>query len=138
MLPFIAIGLVVGLGCARPLNALGLGEDTARALGARVGWTRAVDRAWPSPCCAVQRRRRAVRSRSWGSSCRWVRAPSSGPDQRWLLPYSAFLGPILLVTCDTVGRVVARPSEVQVGIMTAALGGPAFVLLVRRVRMAQL
>ena len=48
------------------------------------------------------------------------------------------LGPVLLLTCDIAGRVIARPAEVQVGIMTAALGGPAFVVLVRRVRMAQL
>jgi iron complex transport system permease protein len=62
----------------------------------------------------------------------------TGPDQRWLLPYSAVLGPVVLLTCDIVGRIIARPGEVQVGIMTAALGGPAFVFLVRRVRMAQL
>jgi iron complex transport system permease protein len=61
-----------------------------------------------------------------------------GPDQRWLMPACALAGPTLLLSCDTIGRIVARPSEVQVGIMTAAIGGPAFVYLVRRVRMVQL
>jgi iron complex transport system permease protein len=44
----------------------------------------------------------------------------------------------MLLFCDIAGRVIARPGEVQVGIMTAAIGGPAFVLLVRRSRLAQL
>ncbi|MGA9278786.1 FecCD family ABC transporter permease, partial [Ilumatobacter sp.] len=61
-----------------------------------------------------------------------------GPDQRWLLPASALTGAAFLLACDTLGRIVARPGEVQVGIMTAAIGGPVFVVLVRRTRMAQL
>src|SRR5690606_38712198 len=61
-----------------------------------------------------------------------------GPDQRWLLPSCAIVGPAVLQVCDTIGRVVARPGEVQVGIMTAALGGPAFVFLVRRARTVSL
>jgi iron complex transport system permease protein len=61
-----------------------------------------------------------------------------GPDQRWLLPASALAGAGLLLLADTLGRIVARPGEVQVGIMTAAIGGPFFVVLVRRARMAQL
>jgi iron complex transport system permease protein len=51
---------------------------------------------------------------------------------------SALAGAALLLYCDTAGRIVARPAEIQVGIMTAAIGGPAFVVLVRRTRMAQL
>jgi iron complex transport system permease protein len=47
-------------------------------------------------------------------------------------------GAVLLLLCDTAGRIVSRPGEVQVGIMTAAIGGPAFIVLVRRTRMAQL
>jgi iron complex transport system permease protein len=44
----------------------------------------------------------------------------------------------LLLFCDTVGRVIARPGEVQVGIMTAGIGGPVFVYLVRRMRTVRL
>jgi iron complex transport system permease protein len=61
-----------------------------------------------------------------------------GPDQRWLVPASALAGPLVLLFGDVLGRIVARPAEVQVGIMTAAIGGPAFVALVRRTRMMQL
>jgi hypothetical protein len=61
-----------------------------------------------------------------------------GPDQRWVLPYSALLGPVLLLGADVVGRVVARPGELEVSIVTAMLGAPVFIALVRRRRTAQL
>jgi iron complex transport system permease protein len=61
-----------------------------------------------------------------------------GPDLRWVLPHSIVLGAILLLGADVVGRVVARPGELQVGIVTAVLGAPFFIALVRRRRVAQL
>ena len=61
-----------------------------------------------------------------------------GPDQRWVLAYSVVLGPTLLVAADVVGRLVARPGEVEVGIVTAVVGAPVFLALVRRRRIAQL
>ena len=48
------------------------------------------------------------------------------------------LSPILLLGADVVGRVIARPGEVQVGILTAVIGAPFFVVLVRRRRLAEL
>ena len=51
-----------------------------------------------------------------------------GPDQRWLLPYSLVLAPTLLLVADIVGRVVARPGEVQAGLVTAFLGAPIFIV----------
>ena len=53
----------------------------------------------------------------------------TGPEHRWLLPYSMVLAPILLLGSDIIGRVIARPSEVQVGIVTALVGAPFFVVL---------
>jgi len=61
-----------------------------------------------------------------------------GPDQRWVLPYSAVLAPTFLLAADVLGRVVGRPGELEVGIVTALLGGPVFVALIRRRRIAQL
>jgi iron complex transport system permease protein len=61
-----------------------------------------------------------------------------GPDQRWVLPCSALLGPVLLVGADVIGRIVARPGELEVGIVTAIIGAPVFIALVRRRRIAQL
>ena len=62
----------------------------------------------------------------------------TGPSYRWILPYSALLAPILLLGADIVGRVVAPPGELQVGIVTAAIGAPLFIALVRRRRLAEL
>ena len=56
----------------------------------------------------------------------------TGPDYRRILAGSAVLGPVLVLLTDTLGRIVAPPSEIQVGIMTAVLGAPALIWLVRR------
>jgi iron complex transport system permease protein len=57
-----------------------------------------------------------------------------GPDHRVLLPASALAGAIFLVLCDTLGRLVMPPAEVRVGIMTAILGTPYFLYLLRRIK----
>ena len=61
-----------------------------------------------------------------------------GPDYRWILPWSMVLAPTLLLGADVIGRVVARPGEIQVGIVTALIGAPFFIFLVRRRRLIQL
>ncbi len=55
-----------------------------------------------------------------------------GVDHRWLLPLSTVLGGVLLTAADVVGRIVARPSEIDVGIVTALIGAPFFIYIVRR------
>ncbi len=57
-----------------------------------------------------------------------------GPDHRFLLPASALFGGGLLVTCDLIARSVIPPTQVPVGILTAFLGAPFFVYLLRRSR----
>ena len=61
-----------------------------------------------------------------------------GVDHRWLLPASALAGAALLTASDVVGRVIARPAEIDVGIVTAFIGAPIFILIVRRQRMRAL
>lgn len=134
---FVAVGLLLAVGVARQLNALALGEDAARSLGARVNLTRLASVLAITLLCGS-----AVAAAGpigfVGLVVPHAMRAWFGPDQRWLIPASALAGAGLLLYCDTLGRVVARPGEVQVGIMTAAIGGPVFVLLVRRVRMAAL
>ncbi|PZH06795.1 iron ABC transporter permease [Streptomyces sp. NTH33] len=137
VLPFFAVGTVVALLLARPLNAMAMGDDTARALGARLNRTRALAMLAATALCGAATAAcgpivfvglmvpHAVRS-------------FTGPDLRWILPYAALLSPVLLLGADVVGRIVARPAELQVGIVTALIGGPVFILLVRRRRTAQL
>ena len=62
----------------------------------------------------------------------------AGPDYRWTVPYSILLGAVLLLVSDVLGRVVARPAELGVGIVTALLGAPFFIWLVRRRRIVAL
>ncbi|SCL71072.1 iron complex transport system permease protein [Micromonospora peucetia] len=133
--PFMAAGLLVALAVARPLNAMALGDDAARALGARPALVRgAVILAITLLCGAAT------------AACgpivfvgllvpHLVRA-LTGPDLRWLLPYCAVLAPVLLLGADVLGRVLSRPGELQVGLVTAVAGGPLFLWLVLRGRVA--
>ncbi len=58
----------------------------------------------------------------------------TGADHRWLMPFAALLGPALLLVADVLGRVVAAPAEIEVGVITAFLGAPVLLLAVRRMR----
>ncbi|HEX2314944.1 MAG TPA: iron ABC transporter permease [Thermomonospora sp.] len=129
--PFVVAGLLLAFALARPLNAMALGDDAARALGTNTTRVRVVAIVAVTLLCGAAT-----------AACgpiifvglmvpHLVRA-LTGPDLRWLLPYCAVLAPVLLLAADVIGRVVARPSEVQVGVVTAVLGGPLFLYFVRR------
>ncbi|WP_020575000.1 FecCD family ABC transporter permease [Actinopolymorpha alba] len=137
VVPFLAVGTVLGLALARPLNAVALGEDTARALGAHLGRTRILGAVAITLLCGAATA--AVGPIGFvGLTIPHIARAITGPDQRWVLSYSVVLAPILLLASDILGRIVARPGEVEVGIVTAALGAPFFIALVRRRRIAQL
>ncbi|MGX1761619.1 FecCD family ABC transporter permease [Streptomyces lydicus] len=135
--PFLAVGGVLALLLARPLNALALGDDQARALGARLTRTRVLAMLAVTLLCGGATAACGPIVYVGLMVPHVVRA-ITGPDMRWTLPYSAVLSPVLLLGADVLGRVVARPGELQVGIVTAVVGGPVFIHLVRRRRMAQL
>lgn len=137
VLPFLVAGLLVGLALARPLNALALGEDTGKALGAHIGRTRILGALAITLLCGAATA--AVGPIGFiGLTIPHVARAITGPDQRWVLPYSVVLAPILLLGSDIIGRIVVPPSELEVGIVTAAVGAPFFIYLVRRRRIAQL
>ncbi|MEV0254804.1 iron chelate uptake ABC transporter family permease subunit [Streptomyces sp. NPDC050732] len=137
VLPFLAIGTVLALGLARPLNAMAMGDDTARALGAHLTRTRVLAMAAATLLCGA-----ATAACGpivfVGLMVPHIVRSFTGPDMRWILPYAAVLSPVLLLGADVVGRVVTRPSELQVGIVTAVIGAPVFIFLVRRRKVAQL
>ena len=58
----------------------------------------------------------------------------AGPDHRIVLPASFFLGSAFLVLCDTAARTLFAPTEIPVGVITALLGGPVFIALLKRKR----
>ncbi|MEU5397227.1 FecCD family ABC transporter permease [Streptomyces tibetensis] len=137
VLPFVLTGTVLALALARPLNAMAMGDDTAKALGANLNRTRALSMLAATVLCGA-----ATAACGpivfVGLMVPHVVRSFTGPDLRWILPYAAILSPVLLLGADVIGRIVARPSELQVGIVTAILGGPVFIFLVRRRRTAQL
>jgi iron complex transport system permease protein len=136
-LPFLAAGLVLAVAVARPLNAVALGDELARSLGTRLWLVRGTS-ALAVVLLAGTATAVAGPIGFVGVAVPHVARVLVGPDHRWVLPWSAVLAPVLLLTADVVGRVVARPEELQVGLLTALIGAPFFVLVVRRRRVAGL
>jgi iron complex transport system permease protein len=129
--PFIVVGSVLALATSRTLNTLALGDDIARSLGQRVGASRLLAAA--SVVVLVGSATAAAGPIAFvGLAVPHVARAITGPDHRWVLPYSAVLAPVLLLGSDVVGRLVARPGELQVGVVTALVGAPCFVAIVRR------
>ncbi|MFJ9910596.1 FecCD family ABC transporter permease [Actinacidiphila glaucinigra] len=141
ILPFLAVGAVLALATAPALNSLALGDDVAASLGRRLGLVRlqgviavmlltGASVAVIGPVVflglVVPHVARVL-----------AQYAGIGPDHRRLLPLSAVLAPCLLLTADILGRVVARPTEVQAGVLVAFIGGPFFIALVRRRKLAE-
>lgn len=135
--PFLIAGLVLAVSLAPSLNAVALGEDLATALGAKLPRTRLLTAVAVVLLCGAAV---AAAGPIWfvGLIVPHIARLIVGPDQRWLLPYSALLAAILLTASDVVGRVVLPGGELEVGIVTALLGAPVFIALVRRRRLAAL
>ena len=119
---------------ARLLDTLALGDDLARGLGRRTTRDRLVI-ALAIVLLAGTATALAGPIAFVGLVVPHVVRGLVGPDHRRVLPCSMLAGAVLVVIADTIGRVVLPPSEVQVGIMTAVVGVPFFLLLVRRGRM---
>ncbi|WP_322893444.1 MULTISPECIES: iron ABC transporter permease [unclassified Yoonia] len=137
MLPFLIVGLAVAMLSARHLNMLALGDDTAVAFGVRVSVARGAALIAAVLLCGVTT---AICGPIGFVGlvvphlCRLL----VGVDHRWLLPFCAVVGAALLIGADVAGRVIARPSEVDVGIVTALIGAPVFIAIVRRQRLRAL
>lgn len=130
-LPFVAAGLVLAAMLVRPLNALALGDELARSLGTRIGLVRATG-AVAVVLLAGAATAAAGPIAFVGVAVPHIARAITGPDYRWILPWTAVLAPLLLLAADILGRVMLRPEEVQVGIVTALVGAPFFIYLVRR------
>ena len=135
--PFLGLGALICLLSARGMNSLALGDDMAAGLGVRVGRTRllagvgAVILAGAATAIAGPI---GFVGLVVPHLCRLL----VGTDHRWLLPFSAIAGAALLTLADVVGRVITRPEEIDVGIVTAFIGAPVFIWIVRRQRVREL
>lgn len=134
--PYMTVGMLAALLLGRHLNALSMGDDIAQSLGQKTALIKLLAAA-------------AVILLAGGSVA--AAGPIAfvgiiiphivryliGNDYRWILPYSAVLGALLLVTADLGSRYIAMPKEVPVGVMTAIIGVPFFVYIARKGRRAQ-
>ncbi|TFV66625.1 UNVERIFIED_ORG: iron ABC transporter permease [Bacillus sp. AZ43] len=136
-LPFLAVGLAISLLSARSLNSLALGDELAAGLGERVALARGVAALGSVLLCGAAT---AIAGPIGFVGlvvphlCRLL----VGVDHRWLLPFSALTGACLLTAADVLGRIVARPGEIDVGIITALIGAPFFIAIVRRQKVREL
>ncbi|WP_307798079.1 FecCD family ABC transporter permease [Actinoplanes flavus] len=137
IVPFLVVGLVLAVVVSGSLNAMALGDDLAAAQGVRLTRTRVLAiialtllaggaTAIAGPIGFVGLMVPHV--------ARWI----VGPNQRWIFAYSVLLAPILLLASDILGRVVMHPSEIPVGIVTAFVGAPVLIVLVRRKKASRL
>ncbi|HEY8466168.1 MAG TPA: iron chelate uptake ABC transporter family permease subunit [Solirubrobacterales bacterium] len=135
--PFILVGVALALACGRSLNALALGDESARALGQRVTLTRVGILAAVTILCGA-----ATAACGpivfLGLLVPHMARAICGPDYRWILPYSVVLAPIVLLAADVIGRFVMSPGELEVGVVLGVVGAPFFVALVRYRDLAEL
>jgi iron complex transport system permease protein len=135
--PFVAVGVVLALALARALDALTLGDEAARALGARLAVVRGLGLA------AVVMLAGTATAVAGPVGFVGLVVPHAarliaGHAHARVLPLSALLGALVLLLADVAGRVLLRPEEVQVGVTAAVLGAPVFLYLVSKRRIAQL
>jgi len=129
--PYALVGLTILLLLARGLDALQLGEDTARTLGARPGYVRVGVVLGASLATAACVSFAGVIG-FVGLVAPHVMRRVGLPYHRWLIPGSALGGAALLVLADLGARTLVRPAELPVGIVTTLLGGPFFLWLLWR------
>ncbi|WP_239684024.1 FecCD family ABC transporter permease [Leucobacter musarum] len=131
---FLMLGAVLAVFSSGKLNALALGDDAARGLGVQVGLLRVTSAGAVVLLCGTATALAGPIGFVGLAVPHAVRA-FAGTDYRRIVPLSAAVGAAFLLVCDVAGRVIARPGVLEVGIVTAAIGAPIFIVLLRRGRM---
>lgn len=137
VLPFLIAGTLICFVSARGMNSLALGDDIAAGLGANIARTR-MFAAVGSIVLAGAATAIAGPIAFVGLVVPHVARILIGTDHRWMLPFAALGGAGLLVGADIIGRIIARPQEVEVGIVAALIGAPVLIWLVRGQKMREL
>lgn len=136
--PALAVGALICFATARGMNSLALGDDMAAGLGENVARTRiiaAVGAVVLTGAATAIAGPIGFVGLVIPHVCRML----VGTDHRWLLPFSALAGAGLLVAADIIGRVASPTAqEIQVGIVTAIIGAPFFIWIVRRQKVREL
>jgi iron complex transport system permease protein len=131
--PLVLLGVLLVLGGSSGLNAMALGDELAHGLGVDLGLQRVLvfvgvvllagsATALAGPIVFV------------GLLVPHAVRRLLGGDYRWIVLFSAVLGPVLLLLADVLGRVLTPPQEIHVGVTTVVLGVPVLLVLLRRGR----
>ncbi|MDK2808478.1 MAG: iron-siderophore transport system permease protein [Clostridiales bacterium] len=133
MLPYILVGLVISILLAPSLNTLALGDEVAISLGLKVNLVRGIGAFSGVLLCA------SITALAGPIGFIGLMIPHFmrmlfGSDMRKLIPFSALGGSCLLLFADVVGRILGRPGELESGIISALLGAPAFILIIRKAK----
>jgi iron complex transport system permease protein len=131
VLPIILAGAAMAVALGGRLNALALGDDVGRALGVRITQVRALSMVAITLLCG------GSTAAAGPVGFVGLMVPHAvrmivGPDWRWILPYSVIAGPVVVLASDIVGRIIAPPGELELGIVTAFVGAPVLLFLVLR------
>lgn len=126
---FIVLGVVLALCLGPALNMMALGDDSAISLGVKPGIVRALVLVAVTLLCGTATAITGPIS-FVGLVVPHLLRRLVGPDLRFVLPLSLFAAPVMLLLADTIGRVIGGGGEVQVGIVTALVGGPLLIAFV--------
>lgn len=130
VLPYLCIGLILALALSKQITLLSLGEDTAKSLGQSTALTKIL--------AAISIILLAGSSVAIAGPIGFVGLIIPhlvrflvGVDYRWILPYSAIFGAIIVIVADLFGRLIIRPAELPVGLVMPLIGAPFFIYLIR-------
>lgn len=137
VLPFLVVGIMIGIFSAPALNALALGDDVATGLGVRTRLVRLIAAFAGVLLCG------ATTALAGPIGFIGLMIPHTirlicGPNLRIMIPMSAIGGAIILTTSDIIGRLIGSPSELEAGIVTAFLGAPILIIIAMRAKVQSL
>ncbi|NOU96997.1 iron chelate uptake ABC transporter family permease subunit [Paenibacillus sp. LMG 31456] len=129
--PYIVVALLGAIILSPHINVLAMGDDVAKGLGQRTAFIKlggaAVVIVLAGGSVAAAGPIVFV-----GIIIPHIARFLVGPDHRWMIPYCALLGAVLLLTADIGARFIVMPKEVPVGVVTALIGVPFFVYIARK------
>ena len=133
MTVLVVLGTGAALLLAGSLDNIALGDDVAAALGTRVGLVRGLSLTVITLLCAT------ATTVAGPIGFVGLMAPLTaswlmGPHRGWIVALCALGGPVVVLAADVLGRVLARPGEMQVGLLTAFVGSPVLLLMVLRMK----
>lgn len=136
-LPFLVVGLLIGIFSASALNALALGDEVATGQGVRTGLLRITAAFAGVILCGATTALAGPIGFIGLLSAHLIRL-LLGADLRYIIPLSAIAGAVILTISDVAGRLIGSPGELEAGVITAFIGAPILILFAMRMKVRSL